>query len=1840
MSQELHEILELIKKGNDGRFITELEVTHAATFHKNEALYTPAIKSYKKNSRAYHKGTMPTHEQQVITDGLNAVISAAPPLSRWLYVCHGYGMPEVIKGVNLADIKEGQLITSLSESYISTTTDCSISCMFNIPISSSVPDQRVILHLFLPPGTKGFYIGPIEEQLSLIREHEFLLPPGMTFKVILVKPQVVSEDYELCKTKVYFIYAVAVRKIIIAPPKPFAVKLKTPITPKLEVIPKPKVILKPAVRQQEEEIQPIEDQSYESPTIVTNVQKPPFKVHDTHFMPYPDISDPDFYEKIYLKKEFYKTKAQPLGTKTIEEMCDRSQFNLENFQEFVRNYISSETNYNGLLMFWGVGTGKCVLPETDVYVNGNLETIQWIWEQFHNQEIIHDEQNGEWSTPIKTLYINTYDQQSGHMIERPVHRLYRQIISEKINVIKLKNGQQLKLTQQHHLLTENGWTNQLNNVKFVAIPRILLNRENVTSVGVNLAYFLGWHMACGHEYCDHDELIITNLSNQRCHELTDVFCKICDQYKLNNYLYLIERYNDKYCLKIKCPDYINLLKNNGYKWGQAPVDRSFPKSLMNAEIDEIKAFLKSYCDSVLFINTSTGRLELPPMSPICLKQLYFVFKLFGINLTMYMVGKYMSGYIDVDNIINYYDEIGYLSTEKNDSLTYLLGTKSHIPDHKNDSIMMEISSVHTEMYDGYVYDLEIDQYHNYVANGFICHNTCGAMQIAEGLKEHVKKLGKKIYVLTNKRIKPNFMRELYDHSKIKDEIIPGSKQCVGDAYYLQDPKLDETQLVRKINSNIGQYYKFAGLRKFVNDIDKLKEKPTFSLGKYFSNSVIIIDEAHSLNEKEETEDEDEDEGNKKVVKPKKSWGKRKTTSKKTTEAEEPLKSAKQSSKAAPTPIIDMLHQIFEQAKGIKLILLTATPMKDTADDLYVLLDLLHINDKRPPIDKNRLFPPGATTLSQESAQYLKEVAKGYVSYVRGENPINFPKIVDVANDYIEYETIQKDQKTYLPHPPLFSDGTIFNKSYMQHIKLIRCPMELYQFMYYLKIMENPRRDQSDSTGRQVCNIVFPSGSEKPDAKKYGHDGLTGAFTVVSTEVARKPHRTKKTATGTERTPKVDQYVYGPNVPKDFLQKKNIGQYSKKFEIFLRNVIKSRGIIYTYSEFIDSGANIIAMMLEANGYQRYIGMSNNKSLLLEPIPEESLRCSKCGKRQGKHPSQTCTVFNQAYYMLFTGKVAFSQKDIDVINGLDNANGDKIKIIVGTHVSGEGINYVRIREVHIMDPWHNNTRLFQVIGRAARHCSHLGLPPDQRKVTVFRYCSAPPDVFYQYHKNFATISKSGGLNQLVPSYPFTFGQLFRETVDEKVFRRIERKDRFVKQVERVLKISAVDCALNKNINIFDTDVDGTRVSDYTNHNYMCEGRAELIKDLKINTDTYNLYFSEPQIIRIQRDLSNLFKFNFAMTLENIIYVIKKHHPDIEETFVYEALDRIIGNPPQKNPILLRDRFDRPGHLIFSNPYYIFQPEELADPKAPLYYKSTPLTIKKKFVNLEPVKNVYRTKVTRPTVIQAPVIDLNITKIADELVLFSQDKELGKYRVQAKLDRLSPAEQAGVYEEIKSGKKYGTSLKDWLIEYFTKLEKLFIYELPEKIIEYVGHHINGTERIYVENGWINAEDAHPDQQKRIANAKATAALHKPLVDTRKFGSIIGFIHDGKFKIIDAINEHKKMKISRQPMKTAEESEKTLKTGKVCTTYNLDDKGKGTGSLKQFAAEVGFEHPSNVRRADLCEMLELKCREKDEKDKEYRWFCLYKETPRGKKEAAMALAAASAIGAPVEKKPRKKKN
>ena len=1731
-----------------------------------------------------------------------------------------------------------------------------------------------------------------------------------------------------------------------------------------------------------------------------------------NFLFYPELEDESFYRDIYSKKEFRKNKMDSsYYNQTLEDLCGSSskiiqEKILQPHQEFLRNYISNETPYNGILLFHGVGTGKCISAETLVYVNGLLVPICELWENYSNK-IIQTEDKSEWATSSMPLIINAYDEKSGRIIEQPVKHLYRQKVSEKLVVLELINGQFVKLTHQHHLLTENGWSNDFVHNKYVAIPRIIKNTNNIKSeyianprvikrviervikrvikntnttnntnntnntntnktnntnntnntntnktnntnntdntntnktttnninntnntnktntnntnktntnntnntnntdntntnktnnkmendnhktfficpikmygdtdtligtedtIKEDLIYLMGWYISSKiihHKpvkkryikkgYIKKDYFIIKG-KTELLTTVEQCVYNVCQAYNYQVETQPIEGYLKIYSPELEtllsiciCSNQVDLeetnnrnLRNIENLQKENKINQSYddiPDRIMTAPLSEIKIFLQGYFDAEAYISIRNRVIRLHATSDIFVTKLHQLLKLFGVNMwvnTDYDDYKCIIKHQDLDTFRN---EIGFYSNSKAERLEMICSPNKSYNDNDNDNDIdndsdndsdndndsdinknkdiqfIKIKNVTLEDYDDWVYDLEVDTYHNYVAGGILCHNTCAAISIAEALKPRLKALGKKVYILVPSQTKPNFKKEIYDFVAEREEKLagfePGSYQCTGPTYYIPEKEgVDSTrrhaQIERQAYGAKSIYEFYGQSTSFPSFVEYKVRKPD----ELFADSVIIIDEAHNItsNKKVDTGEEAEEkkiygergpQPNKNVIQTltdlftgyhafKSVWltnnsdikkqlnglrnqleSKSKKASKetinKTLMKEADIKATKVWISLDPAE--RKKWQTFAP-KNIKLILMTASPMENTPLELVELLNLLRLNDRRSPINPEELFHDldGSIPIQDKvNKSYLCKVAKGYISYVRGQNPITFPAVYDPAEDMLYNPGYVNPSNPELPIPLFSMVEEKQMKGTDMKLRLVKIPMSPLQYSIHQDWVikaknkntpQHARQLKLGTPGVQISNMIFPVGS--PLSATYGNTGFASVFKLIKREKVQIGI-TKKTGAPITRQPVV-QYAYqgktlGLEGLRAFIRNDAadiigdtkrlegpingepfglLERYSPKFNQLITNMQDSTkwGINFAYSNYVSAGALALAIVLELNGYVKFRLPPNDKVLFYEPgadgkyvpntydtILDESIytdpklqlkrryRCCKCA-RLDIDPIHTDTLernplahkFRQGTYILFTGgKETQRAEENKAINQTANKYGDYIKIVLGSEVSGEGVNLYNVREVHIIDPWHHNTKIYQAIGRAIRHCSHKGLPADQRNVTVYKYSATVPELIknqrnwlHQIMKN-ERMQLGSMVNTFTNEYTdiakqtqtrtpdlinyITLTDLITETTDEMIYFRVLRKDVIIKYTERILKEIAVDCAFFKTINVFPqsefpAEIDGSRLCDYLPCNYQCIwGCGPPVSywdpdiDYPINTDTYNRFFSNVQVDRVVRYIQRIFNQNWSLNLSDIINLVHKKDPTIELEYIYQALDKML-QPARDQPIVL-DRYRREGHLIYMGKYYIVQPNDFIRNDMPTYYRRMPIKVTAKARNIERLKSIEA--ITNETH-ELDVSDLNKLITGDAAtgtvgliaIANNPDVDKGIAGVEWRLDRLSPEALQYLFERVYTH-YHNTTLANIFVEYLRK--RRLLLESPTMF----GHYIR-TPRQYIGPG-----------------------------------------------------------------------------------------------------------------------------------------------------------------------------
>ena len=269
---------------------------------------------------------------------------------------------------------------------------------------------------------------------------------------------------------------------------------------------------------------------------------------------------------------------------------------------------------------------------------------------------------------------------------------------------------------------------------------------------------------------------------------------------------------------------------------------------------------------------------------------------------------------------------------------------------------------------------------------------------------------------------------------------------------------------------------------------------------------------------------------------------------------------------------------------------------------------------------------------------------------------------------------------------------------------------------------------------------------------------------------------------------------------DYLTPEALQTYSPKFLHMLENIQDEeyKGLHLLYSQFRTlEGIGIFSLVLEKNGFTRFVVKKNDVGIWKIDIPDDKLGKPTYALYTGTETTEEKEMLRHIY----NGEWDLVPDTIStVLRKMANNNnmGEIIKVFMITSSGSEGINLRNTRYVHIMEPYWHPVRTEQVIGRARRICSHKNLPDPLQTVEVFIYLMTFSDE--QLKSDEAIELKRKDLSKKTPKVPLTS--------DQNLFEISEIKANLTAQLTDAVKETAFDCYIYSNgkcVNFGDTTND---------------------------------------------------------------------------------------------------------------------------------------------------------------------------------------------------------------------------------------------------------------------------------------------------------------------------------------------------------------------------------------------------------------------------------------------------
>jgi superfamily II DNA or RNA helicase len=778
--------------------------------------------------------------------------------------------------------------------------------------------------------------------------------------------------------------------------------------------------------------------------------------------------------------------------------------------------------------------------------------------------------------------------------------------------------------------------------------------------------------------------------------------------------------------------------------------------------------------------------------------------------------------------------------------------------------------------------------------------TLSAISIAENFKQEIRRFQTKIYVLVSgPLIRDNWKNDIIKfYAKDYFKEIPYDKN--------NEESVKEAE--KSVKLLINQYYKFMSYKTFYRKVlgERIVEKKTIDNkvqkiyrkndeGEYerdvavdriesLDNTLLIVDEAHNL-----------------------------------TGVEHGLNNYGHAVK-----------KIIDKSKNLRVVLLSATPMKNFADDIVELINF--IRPKEYPMFREKIFTNAKSSdmgFKPDGLEYFKKLASGYISYFRGADPFLFALKKEMGD---------------IPPNLLFTP-------------LVLCNMKDFQLTAYKEITKKFGSDALEKNSGSVSNFAIPIIDDGKLIATYGNEGFNKLLRQLESNYTSLCNQINKNLfNGKYPNP---QQLIRLNENKstftgDILLLNNLELFSSKMYACLKNIMESfdgkRGAStgFVYANLRTVGIDIFDEILLTNGFLHY--RENGEYDIKETTIDYQygLTYSEFRKKFGKEK------FYPATFVKFTGADDEEEDEPDekinilkkVFNDEMNKQGKTIKLVLGTKVMNEGITLHNIKDVHVLDTHYNLGRVIQVIGRAVRYCVHYELMTEKNpypEVNVYKYVVNLPG---------------------------------KDSTEIVLYEKAEKKLMLIKKLERVMKEIAIDCPINYQANVFIEEQEKSKTCQSPQELKNKKSKANMCSDLcdfmpckftcsdpkltslydpsnliykklekeKLDYNTFLVKYAINEIEYAKNKIKELYKLKYVYTLSTITeYVKKSLNPDqaqlYDDYFIYQALNQLLPvTDDEFNSFsdVIYDRYNVPGYLIYRNVYYIFQPLDQKD-DVPLFYRT---------------------------------------------------------------------------------------------------------------------------------------------------------------------------------------------------------------------------------------------------------------------------------------------------------------
>ena len=546
--------------------------------------------------------------------------------------------------------------------------------------------------------------------------------------------------------------------------------------------------------------------------------------------------------------------------------------------------------------------------------------------------------------------------------------------------------------------------------------------------------------------------------------------------------------------------------------------------------------------------------------------------------------------------------------------------------------------------------------------------------------------------------------------------------------------------------------------------------------------------------------------------------------------------------------------------AMKIVLPTATPIFDNPFQLASIINLLRPRSPFPTEKRifDEMFIDFKNNTIKNKMLHLY-LTSGYISYFRGGLPTSYP----YRRNHFKLHTMIGLQIT-------------------QYIEKLSDDMKH-------ELMADPKfKAEYEKMAKDVLDQVDKS--LKTKSSKYPLARAAALCALPEVEKIRNDYYQVEQLAS-------ELMALSSNLP---LLKTTFEKYSAKLywigEKIIESSEKDEGPIFVFSSLIARGLLPLMSYLEARGWSIFTLNDGMKDVSLHNNKNKFGIWGGKGFDFFKKKLGTKETDMEKYRSLLQAK----------INNDKNSDGSICKVIFGN--VAESVSFMQISQIHVCDPWWNEAKMEQIIGRGIRYCSHSKLHENRQYVDVYYHVSilgSYPEINKEIADKLGSIKEKSKENKKNKKKSFkkkkqnefdidsdieehseeindrknNINDLARSSVEQKTMSTAYLKNELNTQFEILAKQTAIDRELNKYGNIsrleemilpnIELNIDYKKYTVLYNRKinkyylYQKEQEQEQERNIKIETETERHRQKQrqkqrPDLIEIKLNYSNP-KFN---------------------------------------------------------------------------------------------------------------------------------------------------------------------------------------------------------------------------------------------------------------------------------------------------------------------------------------------------------------------------------------------